>query len=102
LLNLVSNARDATAAGDRLTIRASGTGRSIELIVEDSGCGIPSEHLSKIQEPFFTTKASGHGLGLAICRSIVAQMRGQLTIESVPGSGTRVLASFPLPVEGAT
>ena len=96
LLNLVSNARDATGAGDRFAIRARSDGATIELVVEDTGCGIPQEHLAKIQEPFFTTKASGHGLGLAICRSIVAQMRGQFRIESTPGSGTRVRASFPL------
>jgi two-component system NtrC family sensor kinase len=100
LLNLVSNARDATDAGGQLEIRASCEGASIELVVEDTGCGIPPEHLSKIQEPFFTTKASGHGLGLAICRSIVAQMRGQFRIESTPGSGTRVRAAFPLHAEG--
>jgi two-component system, NtrC family, sensor kinase len=100
LLNLVSNARDATGAGDRLAIRASCDGTTIELVVEDTGCGIPKEHLAKIQEPFFTTKTSGHGLGLAICRSIVAQMRGQFRIESTPGSGTRVRASFPLHAEG--
>ena len=102
LLNLVSNARDATATGDRLAIKASATAGSLELVVEDTGCGIPPDHLAKIQEPFFTTKASGHGLGLAICRSIVAQMRGQLHIESAPGSGTRVRASFPLQREDAT
>ena len=100
LLNLVSNARDATGAGDRLAIRASCDGTTIELVVEDSGCGIPQENLAKIQEPFFTTKTSGHGLGLAICRSIVAQMRGQFRIESAPGSGTQVRASFPLHAEG--
>jgi len=101
LLNLVSNARDATKAGDQLAIRASYDGATIELVVEDSGCGIPNEHLSKIQEPFFTTKVSGHGLGLAICRSIVAQMRGQFRIESAPGAGTQVRASFPVQAEGA-
>jgi two-component system, NtrC family, sensor kinase len=100
LLNLVSNARDATGAGDRLVIRASSDGTTVELVVEDTGCGIPQEHLTKIQEPFFTTKASGHGLGLAICRSIVAQMRGQFRIDSTPGSGTRVRVSFPLHAEG--
>ena len=101
LLNLVSNARDATKAGDHLTIKAKSDGSSIELVVEDTGCGIPKEHLNKIQEPFFTTKADGHGLGLAICRSIVAQMRGQLQIESSPGVGTRIRATLPAQVECA-
>ena len=60
------------------------------------------EHLAKIQEPFFTTKPDGHGLGLAICRSIVAQLRGQFQIESSPGSGTRVRAVLPIPREELT
>jgi two-component system NtrC family sensor kinase len=99
-LNLITNARDATTVGDQLTMRASCDGVIIETVVEDTGCGIPAEHLNKIQEPFFTTKADGHGLGLAICRSIVAQMRGRFRIESLPGKGTRVYASFPVHAEG--
>jgi signal transduction histidine kinase len=100
LLNLISNARDATGPDDQLTIRASSSGATLELMVEDTGCGIPKEHLAKLQEPFFSTKPNGHGLGLAICRSIVAQLRGQFQIESTPGAGTRVRAVFPVFAEG--
>jgi signal transduction histidine kinase len=96
LLNLLNNARDATRSGDQVTIRVIRSADLIELAVEDTGCGISREHLIRIQEPFFTTKPDGHGLGLAICRSIVAEMRGHLRIESAPGAGTRVLAAFPL------
>ena len=101
LLNLISNARDATGQDDQVVIRATSSETALELIVEDTGCGIPREHLARIQEPFFTTKANGHGLGLAICRSIVAQLRGQFQIDSTPGSGTRVRAVLPLPQAGA-
>jgi signal transduction histidine kinase len=101
LLNVLSNARDATQAGDTVTVRAGIVGDSVELVVEDTGCGIPREHLGKIQEPFFTTKADGHGLGLAICRSIVSEMRGHLLVESTPGAGTRLRASFPIREETA-
>jgi signal transduction histidine kinase len=83
-----------------LAIRATCSGDLLELVVEDDGCGIPREHLARIQEPFFTTKPDGHGLGLAICRSIVAQMQGHLRIESTPGAGTCVRASFPISEEG--
>ena len=69
LLNLISNASDATGPGGTVSIRAARQDGSLEVVVEDTGCGIPREHLAKIQEPFFTTKANGHGLGLAICRS---------------------------------
>jgi signal transduction histidine kinase len=96
LLNLISNASDATGQDDRVAIRAAARDGAIEVVVEDTGCGIPREHLAKIQEPFFTTKANGHGLGLAICRSIVAQLRGQFQIDSSPGAGTRVRAILPI------
>ena len=96
LFNLLSNARDASRSGDRITIRVLHRGDALAICVEDTGCGIPREHFARIQEPFFSTKANGHGLGLAICRSIVAQMRGQLVIESLAGEGTRIRAEFPI------
>jgi signal transduction histidine kinase len=100
LLNLLSNARDAMQQGGRLTIRASRVPEGIEVWVEDTGCGIPAAHLPKVQEPFFTTKATGNGLGLSICRSIVSELRGSLHIESQPQQGTRVRVLVPL--SGAT
>jgi signal transduction histidine kinase len=102
LLNLLSNARDATRSGDELSIRAARAGDALELIVADTGCGMTREQLAQIQEPFFTTKTNGHGLGLAICRSIVAQMRGKLQIESAPGAGTRVRITLPIGEEGGS
>jgi signal transduction histidine kinase len=95
LLNLVSNSRDAMPEGGQLTLRARRQGEAVELVVEDTGCGIPPEHLPKIQEPFFSTKPDGNGLGLAICRSIVWQMRGRLDIQSTPSKGTRVTIVLP-------
>jgi signal transduction histidine kinase len=96
LLNLIGNARDATRAGDRLEIRARSDGNTVDLVVQDTGVGIRKEDLPKVQEPFFTTKPTGNGLGLAICRSIVSQMQGSLRIESEPGVGTTVKAIFPV------
>jgi signal transduction histidine kinase len=84
-----------------VSIRAARQDGALEVVVEDTGCGIPREHLAKIHEPFFTTKTNGHGLGLAICRSIVAQLRGQLQIDSAPGVGTRIRAVFPIVPEEA-
>jgi signal transduction histidine kinase len=95
LLNLFTNSRDAMPHGGQLSVRARLQGDSVELVVEDTGCGIPPEHLAKIQEPFFSTKPDGNGLGLAICRSIVWQMRGMLDLQSTPGKGTRVAVVLP-------
>jgi signal transduction histidine kinase len=95
LLNLLTNSRDAMPQGGRLTVSARDLEQSVELVVEDNGCGIAPEHLAKVQEPFFSTKPDGNGLGLAICRSIVWQMRGTLELRSTPGKGTRVAAVLP-------
>lgn len=100
LLNLLSNARDATRPGDELALRAACTGAALELLVADTGCGMTRDQLARAQEPFFTTKPGGHGLGLAICRSIVSQMRGNLAIDSAPGAGTRVRVVLPVGEEG--
>jgi signal transduction histidine kinase len=102
LLNLLTNARDAMPTGGQLTISAGRAGSSIEVAVEDTGAGIAQEHLSKIMEPFFSTKPGGNGLGLSICRSIVWQLQGKLDIRSVPGQGTRVTAIIPLSPAGGS
>jgi signal transduction histidine kinase len=100
LLNLIGNARDAMQVGGRLSIRGTRQGNWLELVIADTGCGIPAEHLAKIEEPFFTTKSTGNGLGLSICRSIVSQMRGKLQVQSRVGQGTSVTVSLPLAEEG--
>jgi len=95
LLNLAANARDAMAEGGRLRIVLRSAGDRVELIVTDSGSGIAPELMERIEEPFFTTKPDGNGLGLSICRSIVWGMRGELAIESCPGHGTTVSVRLP-------
>lgn len=96
ILNFVGNARDAMEQNDTLSLKAFVEEPYLVLRVEDTGCGIPAENLPKIQEPFFTTKPDGNGLGLAICRSIVSQLRGRFQIESELGRGTVVTVKFPL------
>jgi signal transduction histidine kinase len=93
--NLINNAREAVPAGGRLTVRARTEGRGVEILVEDTGRGIPPEDLPRVLEPFFTTKPEGNGLGLSICRSLVWQMGGDMTIESEVGRGTRVRIRVP-------
>jgi signal transduction histidine kinase len=102
LLNLLTNARDAMPHGGRLRIAAGLCEAGLQLVVEDTGAGIPPEHISQVLEPFFTTKPGGNGLGLSICRSIVWQMQGKLDISSALGVGTRVTVTLPVPGQGAS
>jgi two-component system NtrC family sensor kinase len=94
-LNLLTNAREAMAGGGRLVVRAQADPEAVTISVADTGCGIPPEHLLRVQEPFFTTKPHGNGLGLSICRSIVWETGGKLTIDSDPSRGTHVEISVP-------
>ena len=68
------------------------------LIVEDTGTGIPPDHLGKIFEPFFTTKETGKGtgLGLAVCYGIVTEHGGRLSVRSTVGSGTVFTIFLPI------
>ena len=94
-LNLLTNAREATPHGGRITVSVESTGRVVDIAIVDSGCGIPAENLPRVLEPFFTTKPHGNGLGLSICRSVLWEVDGTLTIQSEPGNGTRVHVGVP-------
>lgn len=95
-LNLATNARDAMPTGGVLSIRTEAAGDHITILIRDTGCGIPAEFISRIQEPFFTTKKNGNGLGLSICRSIVWNAGGQMDIKSQPGAGTQIRVLLPI------
>jgi two-component system NtrC family sensor kinase len=94
-LNLLTNAREACAAGGRVTVRVGTAPASISITIVDTGCGIAPEDLPRVFEPFFTTKANGNGLGLSICRSIVWEVGGSLRVHSEPHQGTTVLVTVP-------
>jgi two-component system sensor histidine kinase HydH len=96
LLNLCLNSVDAMPRGGRLTIDANRNCRSVELTVEDTGCGIPADQLPHIFEPFFSTKDSGTGLGLSVVHGIITQHRGTIRAESQPGQGTRMRVTLPM------
>ncbi|MFP5213862.1 MAG: PAS domain S-box protein, partial [Acidobacteriota bacterium] len=98
--NLIINADQAMTAGGTIRVSAENVlidgstvppldpGRYIRVSVEDQGAGIPQEHLSKIFDPYFTTKSNGNGLGLAMVYSIISRHGGHITVESEPGRGT--------------
>jgi signal transduction histidine kinase len=86
--NLVRNAREAMPQGGRLTVTARPVEGGIATTVADTGVGIPSEQLSRVMEPLYSTKARGLGLGLAIARAILEKNGGSLRAASEPGQGS--------------
>jgi PAS domain S-box-containing protein len=88
LTNLAANALQAMPQGGRLTIRAFKKRETITITVQDTGEGIPRENMEKIFSPFFTTKAKGQGLGLAVCRRLVEAQGGTITVKSKVGKGS--------------
>ena len=99
-LNLFLNARDAMPRGGWLTIATSlrADGRAAVVEISDTGLGIPADQLSRIYDPFFTTKdiGKGTGLGLSITYGIVQEHDGTITCDSAVGKGTRFTLTLPL------
>ncbi len=98
LLNLYLNAIDSMDAGGRLaiSIKNSQPAHNIEIEIMDDGIGISQEDLAHIFDPYFTTKATGTGLGLANVHNIVDAHGGKVAVESQPGRGTTFTISLPL------
>lgn len=86
--NLIRNAREAMPQGGRLMLRGRRDGAAVLVEVADTGGGIPSEHLGRVMEPLYSTKARGLGLGLAIARAILEKSQGGLSVASEPGRGS--------------
>lgn len=108
LLNVLGNAAEAMTAGGTLTLQVCQTSKTgyVEVVVTDTGYGIPPENLKDIFEPFFTTKEErkGVGLGLAVVYGIVARHHGKIEVESPPvggESGSRFRILLPVAEETA-
>jgi signal transduction histidine kinase len=104
LLNLLINARQAMPNGGRLWIKLlhDAENNMIDLVVRDSGCGIPAEKLPRIFESFYTTKSGpdasgkgGTGLGLSMCREIIESHHGRIRVDSTVGKGTAFTLKLP-------
>jgi two-component system nitrogen regulation sensor histidine kinase NtrY len=80
---------------------SAGRARAVEVVVRDSGPGIPAEQLERIFEPYFTTKAKGTGLGLALVRQTIHDHGGTISVASEPGRGTVFTVTIPLPAAPA-
>ena len=97
--NIIINAYQAMGVrGGRLLIETGRVADQVEIRFSDSGCGIPTDHLKRIFEPFYTTKAEheGTGLGLSVSYGIIADHGGSITADSVVGQGSQFTVRLPM------
>jgi signal transduction histidine kinase len=97
-MNLLINAVEALQDQGRISIstRLGPEGEFVLVEISDNGCGIPAENLSRIFEPFFSTKEKGTGLGLSVSFGIIENHQGRIEVFSLPGSGTRFSINLPV------
>ena len=93
--NLISNSIQSIDDEGLITISVEGDSRNITIFIVDSGSGIPEDKISKVFEPLFTTKSSGTGLGLQICKNIVEQHGGEISVINNPTTFTVILPKNP-------
>ncbi|MDR1490790.1 MAG: PAS domain S-box protein [Desulfovibrio sp.] len=96
LINIVKNSLEAMPDGGVLTLSVKRAYNFVDIEVKDTGVGIDPSIMGRIFSPFFSTKSSGAGLGLALARKVIEEMGGGLSITSHPGRGTSVILSMPV------
>lgn len=99
LLNILRNGLEAMSSGGELFVRTRGLGENIRVEVEDTGVGIPQEHLDKLFSEFFTTKSAGVGLGLAMAYQTIQNHRGTISVRSQEGKGSSFFIDLPVDPE---
>ncbi|MDZ4338546.1 MAG: ATP-binding protein [Pseudomonas sp.] len=96
VLNLIENAIQAGGREARLKIHLYSRGETLRLCISDNGPGIDSVTLARLGEPFFTTKTTGTGLGLAVVKAVARAHQGDVQLRSRPGRGTCAIITLPL------
>ncbi len=96
LVNLVSNAIEASQKGQSVSIRLSRNNDRAVIEIRDHGKGMDKETLKNVFIPFYSKKSSGTGLGMAVARKIIEEHDGRITLKSRPAAGTKITISFPL------
>ena len=93
--NLIKNAMEAMDLGGVIKISTGFDDNFVKISIADTGCGIDQDEITRIFEPYFTTKTDGHGLGMMIASEIVKAHGGSIGVESRKNEGTRIRLSFP-------
>ncbi len=96
LINLFKNALEAMLQGGELNVTAAVQSDTLVLTIVDTGSGIAPEQMPNLFTPFFTTKQGGTGLGLTICRGLISQHQGEISIASEVDRGTTCTIHLPL------
>jgi len=102
LINLIKNAQEAfdpAVDGKEIVITSSRQKHNLVISIKDNGCGIPAEDLSRIWDLYFTTKESGSGIGLAVCKKIIEGHGGHISVLSSDKKGTRFRIELPVKQE---
>jgi two-component system sensor histidine kinase FlrB len=99
-MNVINNAIEANGESSKsITVSSFPKGDQVELVFKDQGPGMTADEIKKIQEPFFTTKSYGTGLGIPVLIATVTAHKGSLNIVSHPGAGTEFRVSLPVFLE---
>ncbi len=95
LMNLLKNSINATSSGGEISLSASEDAHHVRITVSDNGIGMTGQEREKMFDPFFTTRKTGTGLGLAVSHQIIEQHNGTFEVDTVPGEGTTVTIILP-------
>jgi signal transduction histidine kinase len=96
ILNIILNAFQAMPDGGDLTVTTQASNGKASVVIEDTGVGVSRENLQKLFDPFFSTKSSGLGLGLAMTRRVIEEHGGKVDFQSVEGKGSTVTIFLPV------
>jgi two-component system, OmpR family, phosphate regulon sensor histidine kinase PhoR len=101
IFNLLDNALKYSTEAPEINVKVKGNENTVELVIEDSGIGIPEEYRGRIFEKFFRVptgnlhNAKGYGLGLSYVAHVINRHKGTINVESIPGDGSKFIISLP-------
>lgn len=97
VLNIIKNAMMATKDDGIISIETRLSGDTVKMSIKDNGSGMDEKTQSKIFEPYFTTKATGTGLGLTVVYKVIKEHKGDISVNSIKGEGTEFIITLPVP-----
>jgi two-component system, NtrC family, sensor histidine kinase HydH len=100
LINIVQNAFESVVSGGHIEIESHKQNGTLMICIADNGAGISKENIGKIFNLYYTTKQTGSGLGLSIVNQIIAEHNGNISVDSKPGEGTKIILKIPLSKNG--